>query len=257
MPLFQCTLLLITLCATAVTEPSPTTAPSGAATLSHTSWNDLLQKNVKDGLVNYANFAGSDRPALAAYLDSVAAVDVASLSRPEQLALYLNLYNAGMIAAVADRYTPEYSVVEGKMKIFSEPLIRLGGETITLDKLEHELIRKGFGDARVHAAMVCAGLSCPPLPSVAFEGNTVDAQLDACMKHWLTDPRHTRIDVEARRVTLSKIFRWYAKDFGGPDTLPALVNKYTGTDVSGFEIGFFQYDWRLNDLSPAGRPGAR
>jgi hypothetical protein len=130
----------------------------------------------------------------------------------------------------------------------------VGGKVITLDDLEHKILRPEFKDPRVHAALVCAGMSCPPLRAEPYRGETIDAQLDDAMRSWLNDPKANRVDAGARKVYLSKIFRWFAEDFGGMEKLDEYVAPFVGVDTRGFEVVILQYDWRLNDASPTGRP---
>jgi hypothetical protein len=228
-------------------------ANRSAWAVDHSMFDTILRDNVRDAKVDYQNIRDHYRDQLTNYLNRIAQVDVANLPRNEQLALYLNLYNAAMMEAIVERYRPDYQPVEKKSAVFSEEFIHVDGKTISLNTLEHELIRKGFKDPRVHSAMVCGGLSCPPLQPRAFRADDLDAMLDSCMKNWLLNPNFNKIDLEKHKLRLSKIFTWYTDDFGGPDNLPAYVSKFTGLDVRGFEVTFLQYDYRLNDMSGEGR----
>ena len=229
-----------------------TSRPS--TTVDHSAWDTLLKNCVRDAKVDYVAIRDQHRRELHAYLDAIALIDPRTLSRNEKLALYINLYNAWMIELVVDRYRPDFSSQESKGAIWDEKKVRLGdGQTISLNTLEHQLIRKEINDPRIHAALVCAAISCPPLSRDAYTGDRIDEQLDHAMRSWINDPKRNVIDTQNRQLRLSKIFRWYATDFGGTLNLPEYLSKYTDTDIRGFDVTFLQYDWRLNDLSTVGR----
>lgn len=222
-------------------------------TVDHSAWTALLRQIVIDEHVDYMAVRERYRDQLRDYLDALAGVDLEKLSRNEKLAVMLNAYNAWMIELVVERYRPDYSPQEAKGAIWDEARVRLGGQTISLNTLEHQWIRKDINEPRAHAALVCAAASCPALPTEAFVGHDLDKQLDRVMAQWLNDPRRNVIDHERKELRLSKIFRWYAADFGGMEKLGAYVSHYAGKDVSGYTVSFLQYDWRLNDTSTKGR----
>jgi hypothetical protein len=235
-------------------EPKATVR-AAAPTVDHSAFQALLDKYLnKDGLIDYLTLRDTDLPALTAYLDSLAAVDVAALSRSEQLALYCNLYNATMMQAVATRYRVGFRGNEVGAFIFREPMVRLSTGIITLNHLEHELIRKGFDDTRIHAALVCAGLGCPKLVPGVFTGPNLDAQLDAALKGWVMDPSRNQLDEQAKVFHVSRLFKSYADDFGGLDKVPGWLDRYHDRDLSAFKIEYqTTYDWTPNNATPPGR----
>ena len=212
------------------------------------AFDAILSHRVKNGLVDYASIKQHDRAKLDAYLDQLAAADATKLSRDERLAYYINLYNATMIRAVVDRLRDGvYTPAENDHAVFKEKLVRLaGGKTISLNDQEHEVIRKQFRDPRIHVALVCAARSCPPLLSRAYRAQDLDKVLDENMKRFVLDPSRNQIDHEKKELRLSKIFEWYADDFGGKDAVPGYVSRYAGQDVSGYRVTFLEYDWSLN-----------
>ena len=129
---------------------------------------------------------------------------------------------------------------------------------ITLDHIENGLLRPIFKDARVHAAVNCASISCPPLRAEAFTGANLDAQLDDQMRAFLSDTTRNRFDAKAKTIELSKIFEWYRPDFEDPSAGKHLVDfliRYApaslGEDrewIREAKISYLEYDWRLNDL---------
>lgn len=232
----------------------PPAASVTSPTVDHSAFQALLDKYLKDGLIDYLTLRDTDLPALRGYLDSLAAVNVAALSRNEQLALYCNLYNAAMMQAIATRYRVGFRGNEAGGAIFREPMVRLSTGIITLNHLEHELIRKGFDDARIHAALVCAGLGCPKLVPGVFTGQNLDAQLDAALKGWVTDPSRNQLDQHAKIFHVSRLFKSYAADFGGLENVPAWLDKYDDRDLSAVTIQYqTSYDWTPNSAVPPGR----
>jgi len=213
----------------------------------HAPFTNLLRDNVTDdGRVDYAALK-SKQFDLLVYLDAMANADVNSLTRDEQLAYYLNLYNASVLNGICDRYNANYSPADNDHELFKAPLVRTGGKTITLNQLENEIIRPTFKDPRVHAALVCGARSCPPLLRRAYTANDLNETLDANMKRFVNDPNRNRIDRAGKRLILSKIFEWNADDFGGKDKLPAYLSKYAeGGSVEGFSVSFSDYNWSLN-----------
>jgi hypothetical protein len=178
----------------------------------------------------------------------MANADVNSMTRDEQLAYYLNLYNASVLNGICDRYNANYSPADNDHELFKAPLVRTGGKTITLNQLENEIIRPTFKDPRVHAG---AGMRRAGRARRCFAGaytaNDLNETLDANMKRFVNDPNRNRIDRAGKRLILSKIFEWNADDFGGKDKLPAYLSKYAeGGSVEGFSVSFSDYNWSLN-----------
>jgi hypothetical protein len=204
---------------------------------------------------------------LRSYLVSVAAVgtnDFAGWDRSDRLALLLNLYNAATVQLVSEHYP-----IEGIRKIGLVPgsawkrkFIRFGGRTISLDDLEHLIIRPGYGEPRIHFALVCAAKGCPPLRSEPYIGDRLAIQLDDQTRLFLSDTDKNRFDPKTRTLWLSPIFDWYGSDFTTDRrTLPGFVAPYLpGTAASALRsvtapprIRFTEYDWSLNDAAPVRR----
>ena len=220
---------------------------AAATPANHDTFDAILRERVKDGLVDYAAIKQHDAAKLDAYLAALAKVDVPKLPRDEQLAHYLNLYNATMIRQVVERLRDGYSPAEKDFRVFKLPIIPLSdGDHVSLDHLEHEIIRKQFKDPRIHVALVCAAKSCPPLLSRAYRADDLDKVLDENMKRFLTDASRNLVDDAKRELRLSKIFEWFAADFGGAERVPAYVGRVLGRDLSGYRVTFLEYDWSLN-----------
>ena len=212
----------------------------------HARFDAILKATVAAERIDYTAVANHHRDDLGAYLGSLESVDPQALERRERLAFYINLYNATVIDAVVRRQRPGYSPSEDEFKLFDEPLVRLDGKRVSLNHLEHEIVRREFDDPRIHAALVCAAVSCPPLLPRAYRAKDLDTVLEGNMRRFVNDPTRNRIDVASRRLELSSIFEWYAADFGGPEGLAGYVDRYTKADVRDFAVSHLPYSWELN-----------
>ena len=231
----------------------------------------MLERFVDDaGLVDYAGVA-RDRAELDRYLAELALASPDSApglfpTRDDELAYWLNAYNALVVAGVLDRGAATPSVWgDGLLGIgfFTVERATLGGRRMSLKELEDEIVRERYRDPRVHAALNCASVGCPRLPRRAFAGATLTADLDAAMREFVAGDRHCRIDAARRTVWLSKIFDWFEDDFvdeerrrGTPfPTVVAYINRYRPREAqipAGFRVRFLDYDKRLNRQHPPG-----
>jgi len=194
------------------------------------------------------------------YVADVATVDPNALHRDDALALWINLYNAGALivagTAAADRSDSVLRVPGG----FSEPLVRIDGEALSLDAIEHGKIRR-FGDPRIHGALVCGSVSCPTLRATPFIGDGIDAQLDAQMRAFVTNGGGS-VDQSAGILTLSRVFKWYGRDFTSTNRMPTIIpagsrkvasavaNWFSPSDADYIrqekpKVAFASYDWAL------------
>lgn len=221
-------------------------AVRAAETVDHSAFDAILKASVKDERVDYDAIKKDHLQQLNAYLDTLAKVDPSKLDKNDQLAYYINLYNATMIKAIVDRMKPGYSTSNDGYAVFKEPLVRSNGKAMSLDELENKVIRPTFKDPRIHVALVCGARSCPPILPRAYEGKDLDATLDQNMKNFVADKFRNPIDDGGKTLKLSHIFDWYADDFGGKQNVPAFVGKIAGKDYSGYKVEFVDYSWDLN-----------
>lgn len=237
-------------------------AGEAPAPIDHSALDAFLKAHVKPGgLVDYLSVRRPDELAkLDAYLAEMAKVDDEKLSPDERLALYCNLYNAVMIRAVATRYRVGFRPSENAFRIFKEDLVRLNGKVVSLDHLEHTLMRKvHFADEpRLHAGIVCAAMSCPELIPEGYTGARVREQLEDRMRRWVNDPRLSPADPATKAVSVSRLFVTYGADFG-PDrpAVEAYVRRYLRDEVKDYRIEFQTfYDWTPNIAPPPPPPSA-
>lgn len=237
--------------ANAATAENAGTQPVPESTSIHAPFDAMLKRHVRNERIDYLVIRRDDHEALDTYLDTLAGLDVDAMTEDAQLAYYINLYNAAMIRVIVHRLVDEYSVSENDYGVFDEPLVRLKTKTISLNQLEHEIIRPEFNDPRIHAALVCGAKSCPPLIPRAYRADDLDAVLTDNLQTWLTDPSRNVIDTRKRELRLSSIFDWYAEDFGGKGNLARFVNDHVPPQVSDFDVQFMPYSWDLNIAAPA------
>ena len=237
-----------------------------APKFTYEDWNKVLGKVVDTrGYVNYDALA-KDRGDLDRFLAAVEKTSPRSNpelfpSKNDQLAYWLNAYNAQVFKGVLARGPEKESVWKGGIfsgySFFVGMDIVLGGEKLNLKKLEDKTVREGFKDPRVHAALNCASKSCPRLPQVAFDSEKLDEQLDDGMKGFVAEARNVAVDDAAKTVTLSKIFDWFSADFlayekshGNPDGSQIdYVNRYRESlpkVPKGYAIKFREYDKSVN-----------
>lgn len=177
-------------------------------------------------------------------------------TRDEQLAFFLNLYNAQTLARILEHY-PLLSIRDiGHvfMGPWDQEVVRIFGDTKSLDYLEHVLIRKKYEEPRVHFALVCAAMGCPPLRREPYIAEKLDAQLEDQVRIFMATPQKNRMDVEKKTVYLSLIFKWFDKDFlkVSGDLLSFVEPYFSQNQAVDFKTGeykivFTDYDWTLNE----------
>jgi Protein of unknown function, DUF547 len=238
---------------------------SGSERFDSDDWGRLLAGGTRDGLVDY-DFMRRHRSQLDAYLERVAAAPLARLARGQLLALLANAYNACTIRSILDH--PGVGSIKEIPDVWTGTRHRVGGFDLTLDDIEHRLLRPFFKDPRIHFALNCASRSCAPLPPWALDGDRVEAQMEERARVFLSDRRNAR--VEGGMLLLSRYFDWYGSDFttegwvGAAPTVAAYVARYARPEVAALvathhgspPLRFLDYDWSLNAAAPAGGGGA-
>ena len=229
----------------------------------HSLFDGLLRNHVtSEGMVDYDAFGSS--PDFQAYLSALAEAPINSLSEHERLALWINAYNAYTIELV-NQHDERESIrnINKTLGLFGgkgpwkERMARVGGKDWTLDEVEQEIIRKEFTEPRIHFALVCAALGCPPLRAEAYTGDRLDEQLQDQGRLFVAEsPGKNEVDMQKEEVRLSRIFDWYEEDFPkGAKGLGPFLAQYLppGPEkeflVRGeFQIKHTDYDWSLNIL---------
>ncbi|MEZ5043347.1 MAG: DUF547 domain-containing protein [Saprospiraceae bacterium] len=231
--------------------PSPTEkeAPQPAQEkpapgLSHDSWDQLLSQFVSNtGKVNYKGLIAQKKE-LTAYLNLLAQHPVKpDWPKNEKIAYWINAYNAFTVKLILDNY-PLASIIdlEGG-KVWDKKWIKLGDQTYSLNNIENDILRPQFKDARIHFAVNCAAKSCPPLLNHAWTAANLDTYFNQRAKQFINNPAYNQIS--ANKIVISKIFEWYASDFG---QLIDFLNQYTSTTIQPkAKISYLEYDWALNE----------
>ena len=232
----------------------------------HGLLTEVLQQHVREGLVDYAALAQDAR--LDQYLALLNATDPDALSTNEQLALWINAYNAYTLKLVADAYPIDsiHDLATGGKVIgwliqrtaWDIRFADVGGETYTLNEIEHDILRPEFQDARIHFAIVCAAVSCPLLRSEAYLPERLDEQLDEEGRRFLADSSRNTFDLDNRRARISRIFSWFEEDFGQNDAevirylsayAPATVASDMKAAPDQWRVRYQPYDWSLNGVN--------
>jgi hypothetical protein len=232
-------------------------APSkkGSIKPAHDRWTLLLQKHVDiSGNVDYKGFQ-QDSIQLNSYLDLLQqdAPDPETWSDEEQLAYWINLYNAFTVQLVIRHY-PIYSIKDIGSKIqipfvntpWDIKFIRINGKKLDLNNVEHSILRKEFDEPRIHFAINCASFSCPKLRREAYEPGRLNEQLEEQAVDYINDPERNILTED--HVKLSKIFDWFKGDFTGSGSLIDFINQYSIVMIDPkAKVSYLQYEWTLNE----------
>lgn len=228
---------------------------AGTSPPSHEIWNLLLKKHVSpDGKVDYRGFI-QDKTILEKYLRIVSenAPDRKTWSKDQQLAYWINVYNAFTVKLIVDNY-PVKSIrdlgpvlkIPMLKDVWHYQFFQIGGKKSSLDEIEHSILRKEFEEPRIHFAINCASVSCPPLLNEAFVSEKIEAQLSHVTRSFINDPLRNKIAVD--KVELSSIFSWFKEDFTKKGSLVDFLNQYSMLKIKmTARISYMDYNWNLNE----------
>jgi hypothetical protein len=219
----------------------------------HGLYAELLEKYVQNHTVDYRGFKNEEAK-LDRYLKILEETDTKKLSRDEQFAFYINAYNGWTIKLILTGY-PGIKSIKNLGSIFKTPwkkqIARIDGDIITLDKIEHDILRPGFKDPRVHFAVNCASKGCPPLRPEPYRADILEQQLDEMTRAFINDSQRNRL--EGKTLYVSSIFKWFSEDFH--DDVVGFFLKYAQGDLKkqleeskgDIQVKYLDYDWSLND----------
>ncbi len=259
----SCFVLLVVLAA-----PRGGLLEATADPIDHVLYTELLQAYVdEEGLVDYRGLKERGMEKLNAYVEELAGARTSDMGRGERMALYINAYNAFTLKLIADPY-PVESIrdipgLSGLLGLgqWQKEMWTLAGQEISLDHLEHGMLRP-MGDPRIHFALVCAAVSCPPLAREAYTAGRLDEQLERQGRIFNRSPKGLRTWMKEALfgtspvLKLSTIYKWFREDFlEKAEDLPSFVLPYAGPQDQTFirehredlEIDYLDYDWSLND----------
>lgn len=238
--------------------------PASLLQIDHDDWDAFLVRYLRigaDGVhrVTYGAVAPEDRALLENYVARLGGLPISRYSRPEQMAYWINLYNALVVRLVVDHY-PIASIRdvgkgpdESGVGPWKKELVEVEGTPLSLHDIAHRILRPIWRDPRVHYALACGAVSCPNLQPEPFYADQLDRQLSEAAMAYVNDRRCIRI--EGDQLNLSSLYRWYRDDFGPTDqdvinhlmayAAPNLAMKLQGFD----QISDDGFDWRLNDAT--------
>lgn len=221
--------------------------------IQHGQWTRLLQKHVSEGKVNYKGLI-ADKEILQNYLDLLSAnhPNPNNWSRQQQMAYWINAYNAFTVKLIVDHY-PLKSIKDIKKgipfvnSVWDLKFINIQGKTYDLNNIEHNILRSEFDDPRIHFAINCASVSCPELTNQAYEAESLDAQLNEAARKFFADPEKNKL--QSDKVEISRIFLWFGGDFKkASGDLITYIRQYTDIAIDpNAEIRYLEYDWNLNE----------
>jgi hypothetical protein len=232
---------------------------------SYSDYASLLNDYVANGLVNYQGLI-DDRMRLDRLVSSVATADISIATADQKLAFYINAYNILTLRSIVDAY-PVKSIkdIDG---VWDKKKWSITGKKLTLNQIEHDILRKDFTEPRIHVAIVCASMGCPPLPSTPYLADSLEIQLNRTASAFATTAIYNQIDPIKGVARLSAVFDWFGDDFIDKylmeSSFPSLSRKENSslsfiishfpTDqmerlfATDFRIDYIEYDWSLNEM---------
>jgi hypothetical protein len=247
-------LVAVSGCSTVPTRFAPVN-PIPPSEFSHAVFEQVLKAHVKDGVVDYPAIQTDGR--FIGYLEQLDRVAPDTFAtRNEQLAFWINAYNAFAMKGIVDQFSPTTMI--GRYRYFIGQTYRVGGAAINLYDLERQVLIKQFQEPLMHFAIVCASASCPKLQSWTYEPDQLERQLDRAARAFINDPTRNHFDRTKKVASLSRIFKWFDDDFTkAAGSVLSYVRRYV-TDPelvqdlmqSEYRIEYLDYDWTLNGIPP-------
>lgn len=233
---------------------------SSTKTVDHGSWDKILKKYIsnKNGvnLFAYGKVSSADKKSLKSYIDQLKNTDPRELNRKESMAYWINAYNAITVDVVLDNY-PVKSIKDIKSGIFTSgpwktDIFKIQGQHLSLDNIEHGILRAVYKDPRVHYAVNCASYSCPNLAKKAFTGSNLESLLNQGARDYINHPRGVSVESDGD-LKISSIFNWFKEDFGTKETkVIEHLKKYAQPSLKAKLDSFngsvsYDYGWDLNE----------
>ncbi len=225
--------------------------------IDYSVWDELLKEYVNDeGRVDYQRWQLEAQEDLNQWLNSISKFQQKQVTSEEGLALLINLYNALVIAQILKKY-PIKSIIPRFLGIpnwivflrfFAKPVHYLYNQPLSLNDIEHKILRPKWQEPRIHFALVCAAIGCPLLRNEAYQPTGIIEQLEADAKGFINNPEKVKYDPELKVLKCSKIFKWYEKDFLLlASSVPNYINQYLSTPIEEpVSIQYLPYNWDLN-----------
>jgi uncharacterized protein DUF547 len=238
--------------------------PLSRQQIDHSAWERFLKLNVvashASGInrVRYNGVSPEDQKSLKTYLQALQALAISNYNRNEQKAYWINLYNAFTVDLIISRFPVasirDINISPGLLARgpWGAKLLTIEGEKLSLDDIEHRILRPIWRDNRVHYALNCASLGCPNLQPLAYSADNCEALLEKGAREFINHPRG--VSLQKGKLQVSSIYVWFQEDFGhGAADLMEHWQEYAEPTLSG-ALGKYQgglahdYDWRLNSV---------
>ncbi|ASG67728.1 DUF547 domain-containing protein [Francisella halioticida] len=236
--------------------------PSSTAKIDFKPWQDFLDKYVvqkgNQTFVNYAEASKNDKQKLNEIISNYSKIDILNYNKNQQLAYWINMYNMLTIKTIL-QYYPVKSITNidkgwfGFSKVWDQKIVNINNKELTLNDIEHRIIRPIWHDPRVHSAVNCASISCPNLSKTAYQGDQINKQLNKSFTTWINSSKGFKL--KDNNIYISKIFDWYGSDFGDQIQMRQFIAKYLASKVKkeaildkNKVINYQNYNWNLNQL---------
>lgn len=224
---------------------------ANTTTIDHSLWQRTLDTYLisqpRQTLFRYHAVSDSDKYDLDRYIRKLAATDPRRYRRDEQFAYWVNLYNALTVQLILDNYPVKSITKLGGLFSFgpwNEKLITINGKALSLNDIEHRILRPVWQDPRIHYAVNCASLGCPDLQPQAFSANNSEDLLEQAASRFINSAKG--VSVTGNKVRLSSIYDWYSVDFGSTSKLQSHLNRYRKHKVELNNVSY-DYNWALNE----------
>lgn len=219
--------------------------------ISHQEWQQLIDTYLveqgENALFRYNKVSSTDKAKLKQYIQRLAKLDPLQYKQAEQYAYWVNLYNAITVKLILDNYPVESITKLGGLFSFGpwgEDVVVINGKSLTLNDIEHRILRPIWNDPRTHYAVNCASLGCPNLQTQAFTADNTQALLDNAAKTFINSKKG--VSVQGNTAQLSSIYEWFANDFGGEKQLFNHISEYAPQYKNFSGKVTYEYDWSLN-----------
>lgn len=224
--------------------------------IDHSDWSELLLQYLREqpegSVFDYGKVSKQDRQRLNSYIDTLTSLDPRVYNRREQKAYWINLYNALTVELILEHYPVQSITRIGswlKFGPWDEAITEVAGQSLTLNDIEHRILRPIWQDKRIHYAVNCASTGCPDLAGKAYTGASIEEMMEAAAQRFINQEKGV-VFIDGM-LTLSRIYEWYSDDFGSRDDLLRHIKDYsTPLMVQKIEdykdVLHYQYNWNLN-----------
>ncbi|MEF1308497.1 DUF547 domain-containing protein [Vibrio mytili] len=222
--------------------------------VSHQEWQQILDNYLvtqgENTLFRYRSVSTADQTKLKRYIQRLSNLDPRQYRKAEQYAYWVNLYNALTVDLILDHYPIQSITKLGGLFSFGpwdDEVVSINGKSLTLNDIEHRILRPIWQDPRTHYAVNCASLGCPNLQQQAFTANNTQVLLDNAAKAFINSDKG--VSIQGNNAQLSSIYDWFAADFGGEAQVFDHIRKYAPQYNSFSGRVTYDYDWSLNQAN--------